>query len=217
MHRIAGVALGALVSLVPVAAAQAGTVTLDKPCYVENDVMTANGTGFKPNENLTLSGDGAFATAVADANGNFSVPVQAPINPTIDAKASSVQTYTLKVEDFGDATQNTTIQYQVTNFAVDRGQARSPRTKRTWAFAGFPTGSAIYGHFRLKGRTIANYRFGKASGPCGLLKVRARGIPVSRIRTGTWTVQIDTHQRFNKDTRPSFKATITVFLVPVRR
>ena len=214
MHRITGVALGVLATLVPAAAAQAGTVTLDRPCYVESDVITATGSGFKPNSNLTLSGDGAFATAVADANGNFQVPIAAPINPTIDAKASSIATYTLKVEDYNDATQNTSATYQVTNFTVDRGTASNPRTKRSWAFAGFPGGSTIYGHFRYKGKTITNYRFGKASGPCGLLKTRARGIPVARIRTGTWTVQIDTSKLYNKDALPSLKATISVYLVP---
>lgn len=78
MHRIAGVALGVLVSLVPAAAAHAGVVTLDRSCYVENDTMTATGSGFAPNANLTLSGDGTFATATTDANGNFSVPVPPP-------------------------------------------------------------------------------------------------------------------------------------------
>lgn len=218
MHRrVTGAALGVLTSLVPAAAAQAGTVTLDRPCYVEDGTMVATGSGFAPNSDLTLSGDGAFATAVADANGNFSVPVQVPTNPSIDAKASSIVTYTLKVEDFNDASQTTTVTYQVVNFAVDRGTARSPKTKRTWAFSGFPTGSTIYGHFRYGGRTVSNYRFGTATGPCGLLKTRARGIPVRRIRTGTWTVQIDTHKTYNKDTRPAFKATISVFLVPVGR
>lgn len=216
-RRVTVVALGVLASLVPAAAAQAGTVTLDRPCYVEDGVMTATGSGFAPNSNLTLSGDGAFATAVADASGNFSVPVQVPTNPSIDAKASSVVTYNLKVEDFNDASQTTTVGYQVTNFAVDRGKARSPKTTRTWEFAGFPTGSTIYGHFRYRGKTISNYRFGKATGPCGLLKTRARGIPVRRIHTGTWNVQIDTHQTYNKDARPAFKASISVFLVPVGR
>jgi hypothetical protein len=141
------------------------------------------------------------------------VPIQAPINPTIDAKPSSIANYTLKVEDFNDATQNTTVSYQVTNFALDRGTASNPRTKRTWRFAGFPTGATIYGHFRYKGKTVANYRFGKASGPCGLLSTRARGIPVRRIHTGTYNVQIDTNKTYNKDAVPSLKGRITVFLV----
>lgn len=214
MHRIIGVALGALVSLVPAVAAQAGTVTLDRPCYVERDVITATGSGFRPNSNLKLSGDGASATATTDANGSFSVPVAAPLNPTIDAKPSSIATYTLTVEDVDDATQNTSATYQVTNFTVDRGRASDPRTQRSWAFAGFPTGSTIYGHFRYRGKTITNYRFGTAAGPCGLLKTRARGIPVRRIRTGTWNVQIDTNKTYNKDALPSLKAKISVFLAP---
>jgi hypothetical protein len=214
MHRIIGAALGVLASLVPVAVVQAGTVTLDRACYVENDTMTATGSGFAPNTDLTLSGDGTFATATTDANGNFSVPVPAPINPTIDAKTSSIANYTLNVENFNDATQNTSVDYQVTNFTLDRGKKSDPRAKRTWAFAGFPSGSTIYGHFRFKGKTVSNYRFGRATGPCGMLKTTARGIPVSRVHVGKYLVQIDTNKHYNKAAVPSLKATITVFLVP---
>src|SRR5919202_5038355 len=105
-------ALGAaLATLIPVAAAQAGTVTLDQPCYVEQTEMVATGTGFTPNSQLTLSGDGAFAQATADASGNFQVTIEVPLNPSIDARPSSVANYTLDVEDFNDASQNTSVSY----------------------------------------------------------------------------------------------------------
>ena len=209
-----GIALSAAAALVPAVDAQAGTVALDKPCYVEQSPMTATGSGFAPGANLTLSGDGAFATAVADPAGNFSVPVQAPINPTIDPKPSSVSTYTRDVENFSDPTQNTSIQYQVVNFAADSGTSSNPRTKRTWHFSGFPTGATIYGHFRFRGRTVANYRFGKATGACGLLHAKAPGLPVSRLHVGNYTAQLDTSKHYNKDAAPRLKTTIRVFLVP---
>src|SRR4051794_7018475 len=123
--------------LIPVATAHAGTVTLDAPCYISQSTIVANGTGFAPNEQLTLSGDGAFATATADANGNFQVPVQAPLNPNANAKPSSIINETLNVEDANDATQNTSATYLLTNYIVDRSSGSNPRSTRTWRFAGF--------------------------------------------------------------------------------
>lgn len=214
MHRIT-VALAAAATLVPAATAQAGTVTLDKACYVEQqDTMVVTGTGFTPGASLTLSGDGAFATATADASGGFQVPVQAPINPSIDASPASVVTYTLRVQDAANPAQSTQVQYQVTNFAVSNGAAaRSPHAKRTWRFIGFPTGSTIYGHYRFKGRTRGTQRFGTATGPCGALTVRAAGLPRSiRPRTGTWTLQVDGARRYSSRTRPAWIGRFPIYV-----
>lgn len=197
---------------VPAAAQAAGTITLDRACYVERSQMVATGVGFTPGAEITLSGDGTFTQAVADAGGTFVAPVEVPINPTIDARSTSIKTYTLQAQNFANPADDTSVQYQVTNFAFESSRGvKSPRAKRTWWFAGFPTGASIYGHFRHGGKTRANYRFGKATGPCGLLKVRARGIPVRRVRSGTWNVQVDTKKSYSKSTRPALTASTTVF------
>src|SRR5690242_1817571 len=160
-------------TLIPASVAQAGTVTLDAQCYISQSTMVASGTGFTPNEQLTLSGDGAFATATADANGNFQVPVQAPLNPNNDAKPSSIVNETLSVEDANDPSQNTSASYLLTNYIVDRSSGSNPRSTRTWRFAGFTPGVPIYAHFRYKGKTQANYRMGVPKGPCGTLTKHA--------------------------------------------
>ena len=59
-------------------------------------------------------------------------------------------------------------------FVTNAPLSGRPRQKTTWHFSGFPSGTAIYGHYRSHGRTIKNYRFGKPTGPCGTLTVRAR-------------------------------------------
>ena len=199
-------------TLIPAAAAQAGQVTLDAPCYISQTQMVASGTGFTPGSSLTLSGDGAFATATADQNGNFQVPVQAPINPSADAKPSSILTSTLSVEDANDATQNTSVSYQVTNYVVDRSSAHNPRATRTWRFAGFRPGTAIYAHFRYKGKTMANYRMGVPKGPCGTLTKHAPGIVGKHIGTGTWTIQLDQRKTYKKSTRPAYLFKVQIFL-----
>jgi hypothetical protein len=201
--RIPAAVAAVFATLVPAAAAQAGTVTLDHPCYVESGAMVVTGTGFKPNSQLTLSGDGASQNATADASGNFQAPVQVPLNPSSDAKPASIVTYTLNVQDAADATQNTSAKYQVTNFAVDRGQSASPRSRRTWRFAGFEPGIPIYAHFLYKGKAQANYRMGVPKGPCGTLSRKAPGIIASRLRTGTWTIQVDQSKTYNKTRVPA--------------
>ncbi|MBI5106162.1 MAG: hypothetical protein HZB46_14475 [Solirubrobacterales bacterium] len=205
-------AAGAATSLLALPmAAQAGTITLDRSCYVEETAMVVTGSGFRPGSDVTLSGDGAFATVTADANGAFQAPVKVPINPTIGAAKSDLRTYTLEAQDFGDATQTTSAQYQVTNFAVEgpRG-VRSPRKKGTWRFAGWPAGKAIYGHFRFKGKTYRNYRFGTPKGPCGLLSAKAPLLP-ARLRYGTWRLQVDQRKSYRSTTRPAYRNKITIF------
>jgi hypothetical protein len=199
-------------TLIPAAVAHAGQVTLDLPCYVEQQTMIATGTGFTPNEQLTLSGDGVFGNATADASGNFQVPLQAPINPTIDAKPSSIQNETLNVEDFNDTTQNTSVNYLLTNYAVDRSSGSNPRSTRTWRFAGFQPGVPIYAHFRYKHKTQSNYRMGVPKAPCGTLTKRAPGIVARHIKTGTWTIQIDQRKTYSAETRPNYTFKVQIFL-----
>jgi hypothetical protein len=204
-------ALGAvLATLVPAAGAHAGAVTLDRSCYVEDSTMVATGSGFKPGSQLTLSGDGASQTATADESGAFQVSVKVPGNPSIAARPSSIVSYTLNVQDAGDAAQNTSVGYQVANYAAERGQSSSPRKKRMWYFSGFEPGKPIYAHFRYHGRTQADYRMGTAQGPCGTLSRRAPGIVARHLKAGRWTIQVDQVKAYNVLTTPAliFKTTL---------
>lgn len=214
MHRRTWTAaVAATAALIPAAAANAGTVTLDRPCYTPGSPILATGAGFSPTTQLTLGGTETFPPVTSDATGGFQVPLVAPPTGTTGARASDVVTQTLTITDPVNPALNAALDYDLANFAVDRGTARNPSTVRRWYFSGFPTGQAIYGHFRFRGKTAANYRFGVASGPCGLLNKRAPGIP-GKIRTGTWTLQIDSHKTYSAKTQPSLRGQITVFLVP---
>jgi hypothetical protein len=193
-------------------AAEAGTVTLDRPCYVPGQPMLASGAAFTPGTALTLGGTSAFPGAVADPMGNFAIGLTAPAPAKSGARPSSVTTATLTVTDPANPAQNASVPYQLANFDVDRGKSRNPKSVRTWFFSGFPAGTTVYGHFRLKGKTMANHRFGKTKGVCGLLHARAAGIPVSPLRTGTWTVQLDGSKHYKSSTRPALVLKISVFL-----
>jgi hypothetical protein len=212
LPRIAAALGAALATLVPAAAAHAGTVTLDRACYVEDSTMVATGSGFTPGSQLTLSGDGAFQNATADASGAFQVPIKVPVNPSIAARPSAIVSYTLKVEDSSDATQNTSVGYQVVNYAAERGRSSSPRKRRKWYFSGFEPGQPIYAHFRYHGRTEANYRMGIAQGPCGTLARSAPGIVARRLKAGSWTIQVDQFKTYNASTTPALIFKTTLYL-----
>jgi hypothetical protein len=208
---LAAAPLATALAVAPVAA-QAGTVTLDRPCYVPGQPMVASGAAFTPGTALTLGGSSAFPGAVADPMGNFAIGLTAPAPAKHGARPSSVTRATLTVTDPTNPAQNASVPYQLANFDVDRGQSHDPRSVRTWFFSGFPTGTTVYGHFRLKGKTMTNHRFGKTKGACGLLHARAAGIPVTPLRTGTWTVQLDGSKHYKSSTRPALLLKISVFL-----
>jgi hypothetical protein len=90
-----------------------------------------------------------------------------------------------------------------------------PKNRVTWQFAGFRPGSWIYGHFRFKGTTQRNYRFGRASGDsCGSLTVRAPRIPVRAAHHGRWRLQIDGHPTYRRRTMPRLVVDFTILRPP---
>lgn len=210
----AAVASAAAVLLPAAAAGAAGTVTLDKSCYVEGAPVVVSGSAFGANAQLTLgssAGGETLGSAISDPAGAFATRVPAPAVPDDGAQATDVLSSTLTVVNPLDATQNASAPLRVVNFTVDRGKTKNPKSVRTWSFSGFPAGSTIYGHFRLGGRTLANHRFGKTTGACGLLHARAAGIPVAKLRAGTWTIQLDTAKTYKRHRVPSLELKVSIF------
>ncbi|HEV7753544.1 MAG TPA: hypothetical protein VGO71_18480 [Baekduia sp.] len=203
-------AVAAAVLVVAASAAQAATVSLDRPCYVGGQPMIASGTAFSPGAPVMLGGYQQFPAVTADPAGNFRVGLIAPPSPKLGARGSVPAKLT--VTDLGPLAQTASADYRLVNFDVDRGTSRDPRTTRTWHFSGFATGTVVYGHVRLKGRTVANHRFGTATGECGMLHARAAGIPVPGVHAGAWTVQVDGHQHYAATTRPALVLKISVFV-----
>jgi hypothetical protein len=191
------------------AVAPAATVSLDRPCYVGGQPMVASGAAFSPGAPLMLGGDHPFPAITSDPSGSFRAGLIAPPSPKVGARRSVPATLT--VTDLGPLAQTASVGYRLVNFDVDRGTTRDPRTTRTWYFSGFPTGTVVYGHVRLKGRTLANHRFGTATGACGMLHARATGIPAPGVHAGAWTVQVDGHQHYAAATRPALVLKISVF------
>ena len=191
--RSAAVLATAAVALAAPAAARAATITASGTCFVSSRQIAITGAGFTAGSQVTISG-GVFGSALADAAGNISTTVSAPAVSTIAPKKVAITAS--DGTNSGGATVSIIRDVLVTNAPL----SGRPRQKTTWHFAGFPSGAAIYGHFRWHGRTIKNYRFGKPTGPCGTLSVRARRIPVpsSSLHSGTWTLQLDQRQHYRR-------------------
>jgi hypothetical protein len=142
-------------------------------------------------------GGGAFGSTVADPSGNIAATVSAPVVSTVAPRTISISaTDGANPANVAGATFPVIRRIFNTNAPLNG----RPRQKTTWRFSGFPPGTAIYGHYRFHGRTMKNYRFGKPTGPCGTLSVRARRMPMpsSRIRRGTWTLQLDQRRHYRR-------------------
>jgi hypothetical protein len=198
------------VSVLLSAPALAGAATIGPApgttCFVSGRPVPLAGAQWTPGATVAITG-GASGAGTADAAGNVSTSVTAPFVRSI---APRTVTVTATAPGLSATTQFPVIRDVVLTNAPVSG---APRQRTTWRFAGFPTGRTIYGHYRVRGRTVVNYRFGRAAGPCGTLTVRARRVPVStsRLRTGTWRLQLDTSPRYRRTTTPRRVVRFRVF------
>jgi hypothetical protein len=181
-------------ALVAPAAANASALAVQGACFVSGAPVPVTGSGFTPGAPVSIGG-GAFGSTVADAAGNFTASVSAPPVTTV-----APRTITISGTDGGNPANASATQFQVVArvFNTNAPLNGRPRQTTTWHFSGFPPGTAIYGHYRFHGRTMKNFRFGKPTGVCGTLTVRARRMPMpaSRIRRGTWTLQLDQRRHY---------------------
>jgi hypothetical protein len=178
------------------AAAHASTIAVGGACFVSGNPIAFTGAGFTPGAPVSITG-GVFGSTVADPAGNISATVSAPFVSTVAPKRVAIT-----VTDTAAPANRTGAFVPVIAriFNTNAPLNGRPRQKTTWRFSGFPAGTAIYGHYRFHGRTMKNYRFGKPTGPCGTLVVRARRMPMpsSRIRRGTWTLQLDQRRHYRR-------------------
>lgn len=190
------------------ATASAASLTAASTCAVGGNAMPISGTGFTPNTKITLTTNtGGSGSVTSDATGAFSTTVTAPTVHDFTA-----HTLTITATDTTNPALAAGTQFGVvkgpfeTNFPVNG----KPRQRVLWQFAGFVTGKPIYVHLRFKGRTMANYRFGVASGPCGTLRAHAKRLP-AKPRYGTWSMQFDQVPRFNRFTKPRRVLGVTIY------
>ncbi|HEX2105142.1 MAG TPA: hypothetical protein VHF51_15915 [Solirubrobacteraceae bacterium] len=198
--RLAAGAAAAAAALAAPAGADAAVIAAQGGCFFGGQRVPLTGGAFTPGAIVTIGG-GLAGTAQADAAGNFTARPQAPSIRTI-----APRTITVTATDGANAgnTARTTVRVVREPLATNAPVSGRPRQVTTWRFAGFPRNRPIYGHYAIGGRVLANFRFGRARGPCGTLTVRARRVPVAarRLRTGTWRLQLDNRRTYRRTTSP---------------
>ena len=203
------------------AAALPATVTVSQPCYVlvgkVTPLVTITGSGFPASSNIDISDKlGLDDSTTADANGDFTVTEPAP-NPVLANPGQKKDTITAEAFDAnGTEYAGSTSTFLSSFEAAFSGSKPAPGLKALeervkWAFSGFPVGSKIWGHYTFKGKLVATQAFGKASAPCGVLKLKKRAFP-GKPKHRKYTLQIDTKKKYAKKTEPAFKLTLGLTL-----
>jgi hypothetical protein len=189
------------------AGALATEITVEHECYVQKaGTITATGSGYTPGSTATVTLGGQSVAAVADDTGAFTATLR---SPKTTLRHPGAQRFALTGTDALGVTATTLV--NVAKVGVDGVPSTArPHQRITWNIAGFPSTKAIYGHWRIHGRTRANHRMGKPKGPCGVLHVRARQIEAKRIRYGTWLVQFDFNRRYDRFAAPRVSVPIKV-------
>jgi hypothetical protein len=198
------------------AQASAATLTANKGCYVnanpsQGAPMVITGSGFVAGTTVQLTGGTAFGSAVADANGNVSIPAQAPELATI-APASKTTLLTATGDNPDGTTTTATLKVQSANLAVATkpGSVRNVRKdKVTFSFSGFAPGKHIYGYY-LRKKVVAKAKYARAKGPCGMLKEKALLFPGGHPTKDSYKVTFESSSKFDKDAFPRVTGTLNI-------
>jgi hypothetical protein len=176
------------------ASAHAARIALSNACPVSGAKVALAGSGFTPGATVRFGADVSGRT-VADAAGNIRATFTAAHVATISPRRLRVTARDSAHPRIAAGARFRVIRDVLLTNAPLQG---APRGKTTWIFVGFPARRPIYGHYRYRGRTVKNYRFGRPHGACGTLTVRARRVPVpaSRLHAGRWTIQLDQRRHF---------------------
>jgi hypothetical protein len=187
------------------AGASAAQLAVDQDCYAENvGTINVTGSGYTPGSATTVVLGAATATATADDTGAFTAAL---VPPMTALKHPGAQQLALTATDAAGVAATTVV--NIVKPGVDGVPSTSrPRRRIMWNIAGFPGQKAVYGHWRIRGKTRANHRMGVPRGPCGVLHVRQRQIPAKRLRFGIWLVQFDLNRVFDRHAVP--RATLKI-------
>jgi hypothetical protein len=195
------------------AQASAATITVGVACVVNPDPASGSpvmvtGAGFTPGDPIALqtTAGGGFGNATADANGNFTVTITAPI---LSTTGPSFSPFTLTAtDDLNPLPATPTATFDVANLAVATNPMEAKPSKRvTWSFSGFDSGAEIYVHYLHGKKVVATKAFGRASGTCGTLKTKKVFFP-GKAKYDSYRVQVDDSRHYSAKSLPHWVATL---------
>jgi hypothetical protein len=174
------------------AAALAGAPA--KACYRAGEEVALNGSGYTPNQGVTITSDGkTLGSSLADPAGNFSgkLTVGVPSGEKIKTYAGT---------DQSNPANTAAVQLRVSAVTVNL-KPKNGRPDRRFKIGarGFTTGKRLYAHV-VKGKFRRTVKVGRLKGPCHKITARKRLFP-SNIATGLYRVQFDSKRRYSKKTK----------------
>jgi hypothetical protein len=206
----AGVSLGVVGTAS--AATVGATLAVNQQCYITvgktRPTMVVTGTGYPAGQQINVSdATGSFDENVtADATGAISVTAAAPVTyfskPGEKADIVTATGY----DDSGNeyvGSARTELSFLGASAAKTRRAhgLRALTFKTKWSFSGFPEGKSIYAHYLYGKKVVARQSFGKAQGPCGLLKATARLYPATPHHR-EYRLQLDSRRSYSTKASP---------------
>lgn len=198
--------LAAAVALAVVATAGAAPrkarVVLDPGCYLSGGSGLLRGIGFRPNGTWTakLSGTKQIGTGAVDGRGRIRARFTAP---AFHGKRGTRE-LTLSVTDGPHVASTTFLLTPLdASFLPRTGDPATLRVR--WRVLGLSPGvrRGVYVHYlNPRGKHRRTVRIGTTRGACGGLRTGPIALFPFRYGYGTWTLQVDTHRRFRRDTTP---------------
>ena len=213
--RLAGAGIVGLAALLVGAtlagAASAATLGVNAACYrnvlsAKAPAMIVTGTGYTPGDSVSVtSSDGSVdASTTANPAGVIALKTNPP-RPSFTAPVAKTLTLTASDNAATGATTTASTPVMVAPLGFSHGSTKKAPGLRAltedtdWAFSGFAPGRTVYAHYTIKGRQVARQAFGRAAGPCGLLRARRRLYPATP-HTNSYPLQVDSVRRYSKRT-----------------
>jgi hypothetical protein len=214
-------ALGALLVAVaatgPATAASAGpSIQVDRACYVNARSparIEITGQGWTPGDSVEVTGAAQPVSATVGSDGTFAATGTAPGRDF----ALRRQSERLSAAETDATTGQTvpavsaTTAYLVTDLAYSvRPQDTSLTRKVTFRFSGFTADREIFAHYLRGKRVVARQRFGRTTGPCGLLSARALQYPGGHPEARRYEVQFDDARAYSRRSSPRVVTELSV-------
>ncbi len=202
--------------------APAGSVTVDRSCYVNTARALAqiavSGRGWQAGATIELTDKlgRISATATASTNGTFSATVPAPVvNPykslqISDAIRAAYESQPGLPGDTGAGAASPA--FATTNYGVlQTGNKRNLNTKTVFELSGFAPGHTVYAHYLSHaGALLTSVSFGTPTGACGLRRVVTYAYPGGHPARGSYTVQFDNSRPYRRLTQPQYRFSFQV-------
>ena len=212
----AALASGASAANTPASTASTAAISVAKRCYINKSKrsrapMTVTGSGFTPGGTVQISSnDGSVkGETIASATGTIAFTGRAPDPPfTLPGQQTVTLTATASTAAITATTPVTVAPLAV---GIQPSQA-IPSQKVTWYFSGFDPGRLIFGHY-LRTEQVALTRFGRAAGPCGVLRSRALLYPGGHPRYHLYGLQLDDARPYSRHSSPRLDTLIQFVLV----